>query len=110
MDAVFPEERNFADTMRLYKCEFTGAVLIVSESKCFSYVGINGIVVQDLKKCFRIVTPENRLIIIPKTGSVFIIHHGNFEIRLRGEFLCNKSYERSRSKAKVQNIKRKYNF
>ena len=35
---------------------------LVAESRCKSYVGKNGIIVQDLKNSFRIATPQNRLL------------------------------------------------
>ncbi|XP_060715222.1 ribonuclease P protein subunit p29 isoform X1 [Tachysurus vachellii] len=53
---------------KLLKADFHGAVLTVVRSKCPSYVGSTGILVQELKHVFKIITKENRL----KASSSFV--------------------------------------
>uniref|UniRef100_A0A8C2GFC4 Ribonuclease P protein subunit p29 n=1 Tax=Cyprinus carpio TaxID=7962 RepID=A0A8C2GFC4_CYPCA len=72
---------------KLLKADFHGAVLTVVRSKCPSYVGLTGILIQELKHVFKIITKEDKLEVIPKRNSV------KFELR---------SSERSAKKFKVK--------
>ncbi|OUC47909.1 hypothetical protein D917_06562 [Trichinella nativa] len=55
----------------LLKADYHGAVLLVSHSKCQSQVGLFGIVVVETKHTFLLLTPKDRLLTIPKKGSIF---------------------------------------
>uniref|UniRef100_A0A8C1K9I4 Ribonuclease P protein subunit p29 n=1 Tax=Cyprinus carpio TaxID=7962 RepID=A0A8C1K9I4_CYPCA len=46
---------------KLLKADFHGAVLTVTTSKCPSYVGLTGILIQELKHVFKIITKEDKL-------------------------------------------------
>uniref|UniRef100_A0A4W4FNU5 Ribonuclease P protein subunit p29 n=1 Tax=Electrophorus electricus TaxID=8005 RepID=A0A4W4FNU5_ELEEL len=70
---------------KLLKADFHGAILTVVRSKCPSYVGTTGILVQELKHIFKIITKENRLKVIPKRNSVFSVEMGNFVTHIYGK-------------------------
>ncbi|KAF7244706.1 Ribonuclease P protein subunit p29 [Varanus komodoensis] len=46
---------------KLLKADFHGALVTVSKSKCPSYVGLTGIILQEMKHVFKIITKEDKL-------------------------------------------------
>ncbi|OAD76079.1 hypothetical protein PHYBLDRAFT_110014, partial [Phycomyces blakesleeanus NRRL 1555(-)] len=56
---------------KLLKADFHGAIFKVIKSKNPSYVGIEGIVVQETLSVFKIISKNNKLQQIPKISSVF---------------------------------------
>lgn len=56
---------------KLASADFHGAGVEVVRSGCVSRVGIKGIVVKDSKFAFEIITPKNKLKLVPKEGTVF---------------------------------------
>ncbi|XP_075907843.1 ribonuclease P protein subunit p29 [Nelusetta ayraudi] len=87
---------------KLLKADFHGAVITVFRSKCPSYVGTTGILVQEFKHVFKIITKENRLKVIPKRNSVFAVEINGFTIYLYGSRLEQRASERSAKKFKVR--------
>ncbi|MCJ8744960.1 hypothetical protein PDJAM_G00124680 [Pangasius djambal] len=87
---------------KLLKADFHGAILTVVRSKCPSYVGSTGILVQELKHVFKIITKENRLKIIPKRNSVFSVEMGDFVTHIYGSKFELRSSERSAKKFKTK--------
>ncbi|XP_066511195.1 ribonuclease P protein subunit p29-like [Hoplias malabaricus] len=85
---------------KLLKADFHGAVLTVVRSKCPSYVGASGILVQELKHVFKIITKENKLKVIPKRNSVFRVEIGDFITHIYGSKFELRSSERSAKKFK----------
>ncbi|KAL2262550.1 hypothetical protein VTK26DRAFT_977 [Humicola hyalothermophila] len=64
---------------KLASADFHGAGVEVVRSGCVSRVGIKGIVIKDSKFAFEIITPKNRLKLVPKEGTVF-----RFEVPVPG--------------------------
>ncbi|XP_016352547.1 ribonuclease P protein subunit p29-like [Sinocyclocheilus anshuiensis] len=87
---------------KLLKADFHGAVLTVVRSKCPSYVGLTGILVQQLKHVFKITTKEDKLKVIPKRNSVFSVELGDFVTHIYGSKFELRSSERSAKKFKVK--------
>ncbi|XP_067305998.1 ribonuclease P protein subunit p29 [Pseudorasbora parva] len=87
---------------KLLKADFHGAVLTVVRSKCPSYVGITGILVQEMKHIFKIITKEDKLKVIPKRNSVFSVEIGDFVTHIYGSKFELRSSERSAKKFKVK--------
>ncbi|XP_074171067.1 ribonuclease P protein subunit p29 isoform X2 [Rhinolophus sinicus] len=46
---------------KLLKADLHGAIISVTKSKCPSYVGVTGILLQETKHVFKIITKEDRL-------------------------------------------------
>ncbi|XP_037390224.1 ribonuclease P protein subunit p29 isoform X2 [Pygocentrus nattereri] len=99
-----PEHQNNPQMIqqKLLKADFHGAVLTVVRSKCPSYVGTTGILVQELKHVFKIITKEDRLKTIPKRNSVFSVEMGDFITHIYGSRFELRSSERSAKKFKVK--------
>ncbi|KAL7830848.1 hypothetical protein SRHO_G00303500 [Serrasalmus rhombeus] len=97
-----PESNPQMIQQKLLKADFHGAVLTVVRSKCPSYVGTTGILVQELKHVFKIITKEDRLKTIPKRNSVFSVEMGDFITHIYGSRFELRSSERSAKKFKVK--------
>lgn len=87
---------------KLLKADFHGAVLTVVRSKCPSYVGTTGILVQEFKHVFKIITKENKLKVIPKRNSVFSVEINGFTSFIYGSKFEHRASERSAKKFKVR--------
>ncbi|KAJ8249429.1 hypothetical protein GJAV_G00234760 [Gymnothorax javanicus] len=87
---------------KLLKADFHGAIITVARSKCPSYVGTTGILVQELKHVFKIVTKEDKLKVIPKRHSVFAVEIDGFVSYIYGSKFQLRSSERSAKKFKVK--------
>lgn len=88
---------------RLLKADFHGALFRVSRSRAPSFVGVTGIVVQETEKTFKLVTPDNKLRIVPKVSCEFTFRVGSSEDRtatLFGQHLCHRPHERASRKFK----------
>ncbi|KAJ0056675.1 hypothetical protein NL108_012058, partial [Boleophthalmus pectinirostris] len=46
---------------KLLKADFHGAIIKVVRSKCASYVGLTGILIQEFKHVFKIITKKDEL-------------------------------------------------
>ncbi|XP_017275045.1 ribonuclease P protein subunit p29 isoform X1 [Kryptolebias marmoratus] len=87
---------------KLLKADFHGAIITVVRSKCPSYVGTTGILVQEFKHVFKIITKENKLKVIPKRNSVFAIEINGFVSHIYGSKFEQRASERSAKKFKVR--------
>lgn len=87
---------------KLLKADFHGAIMTVVRSKCPSYVGTTGILVQELKHVFKFITNEDRLKVIPKRNSVFAVEINGFVSHIYGSKFELRSSERSAKKFKLK--------
>ncbi|XP_031148606.1 ribonuclease P protein subunit p29 [Sander lucioperca] len=87
---------------KLLKADFHGAIITVVRSKCPSYVGTTGILVQEFKHVFKIITKENKLKVIPKRNSVFAVEINGFVSHIYGSKFEQRASERSAKKFKVR--------
>ncbi|XP_066493594.1 ribonuclease P protein subunit p29 [Tiliqua scincoides] len=85
---------------KLLKADLHGALVTVSKSKCPSYVGITGIILQEMKHVFKIITKENKLKVIPKFNNVFSVEIGDFVSYIYGSKIQFRASERSAKKFK----------
>ncbi|MFT7816805.1 ribonuclease P protein subunit p29 [Arapaima gigas] len=97
-----PESNPQVIQTKLLKADFHGAVMSVVRSKCPSYVGTTGILVQELKHVFKIITKEDKLKVIPKRGSVFSVEIDGFVSHIYGSKFQLRSSERSAKKFKAK--------
>ncbi|KAL0610315.1 Ribonuclease P protein subunit p29 [Plecturocebus cupreus] len=87
---------------KLLKADLHGAIISVTKSKCPSYVGITGILLQETKHIFKIITKEDRLKVIPKLNSVFTVEIDGFISYIYGSKFQLRSSERSAKKFKAK--------
>uniref|UniRef100_A0A3Q3WQ80 Ribonuclease P protein subunit p29 n=1 Tax=Mola mola TaxID=94237 RepID=A0A3Q3WQ80_MOLML len=87
---------------KLLKADFHGAFITVIRSKCPSYVGTEGILVQEFKHVLKIITKEDKLKVIPKRNSVFAVEINGFVSYIYGSKFEQRASERSAKKFKVK--------
>lgn len=97
-----PESNPEMIQIKMLKADFHGAIMTVVKSKCPSYVGTTGILIQELKHVFKIITKENRLKVIPKRNSVFAVEVNGFVSHIYGSKFELRSSERSAKKFKFR--------
>ncbi|XP_075045329.1 ribonuclease P protein subunit p29 isoform X2 [Mixophyes fleayi] len=87
---------------RMLKADLHGALVMVFKSKCPSYVGLKGIILQETKHVFKIITKENKLKVVPKLNCVFSLEIDGFITYIYGSKLQMRASERSAKKFKVK--------
>ncbi|XP_032417378.1 ribonuclease P protein subunit p29 [Xiphophorus hellerii] len=87
---------------KLLKADLHGAIITVVRSKCPSYVGTTGILMQEFKHVFKIITKEDQVKVIPKRNSVFSVELDNFVSHIYGSKMEFRASERSAKKLKVK--------
>ncbi|XP_078368475.1 ribonuclease P protein subunit p29-like [Oculina patagonica] len=85
---------------KLLRADYHGCILNVSQSKCPSYVGTCGILLQETKNAFKIITKDDKLKMIPKAHSVFTFELEGFMFTIHGNHFRYRSSERSARKFK----------
>uniref|UniRef100_A0A224Z5S3 Ribonuclease P protein subunit p29 n=1 Tax=Rhipicephalus zambeziensis TaxID=60191 RepID=A0A224Z5S3_9ACAR len=89
---------------RLLKAEYTGCFLTVAESRCPSYVGARGIVVQETKNVFRLLTEQNVVRTVPKANSAFAFELDGRIYKIYGSHFRVHSFERMKAKFKARGV------
>lgn len=89
---------------RLLKAEYTGCFMTVAESKCPSYVGTRGIVVQETKNVFRLLTESDVVRTVPKAHTLFAFELDGRIYKIYGSHFRVHSFERMKSKFKARGI------
>ncbi|KAL8194906.1 UNVERIFIED_CONTAM: RNase P/RNase MRP complex subunit [Gekko kuhli] len=97
-----PEAQPQMIQTKLLKADLHGALVTVTKSKCPSYVGLTGIIVQEMKHVFKIITSEDRLKVIPKLNNVFSMEIDGFISYIFGSKIQFRASERSAKKFKAK--------
>ncbi|XP_031562031.1 ribonuclease P protein subunit p29-like [Actinia tenebrosa] len=87
-------------TPKMLKADYHGCLITVCRSKCPSYVGKTGIVLQETKNVFKIIAKDNKLKVIPKANSVFSFELNGFTFKIYGNHFRFRASERSVRKFK----------
>ncbi|KAM4722998.1 ribonuclease P protein subunit p29 [Rhinophrynus dorsalis] len=85
---------------KLLKADLHGALVMVSKSKCPSYVGLKGIILQETKHVFKIISEDDQLKVVPKLNCVFSVEIDGFISYIYGSKFQMRSSERSAKKFK----------
>ncbi|CAD2095520.1 ribonuclease P protein subunit p29, putative [Plasmodium vinckei lentum] len=81
--------------------ELNGAYVEIHKSRCSSYVGIKGIIILETQNGFKIITPNNKVLIILKNKTVFIIKIKDKQYYLHGVQLMRDPALKSSKKYKM---------
>ncbi|KAK7114249.1 ribonuclease P protein subunit p29-like [Littorina saxatilis] len=89
-----------AACQKVVKAELQGGMLTVQRSKCPSYVGVCGIVMQETRHTFTFITSSDKVKCVPKENSIFALElHGHI-FTIHGSHFKVKAGERSSKKFK----------
>ena len=91
-----------ASQEKLLKADYHGSCLTVQRSKCPSYVGVTGIVLQETRNTFKLITKENKVKCIPKINSVFAVEIAGYLYTIYGNQFRVKSSDRCTKKFKTK--------
>ncbi|KAF9160563.1 RNase P/RNase MRP complex subunit [Actinomortierella ambigua] len=102
MNEIFGGSTPIAFVQKLLKADLHGACITVTRSKCPSYVGQTGIMVQETEQTFQIITEKNALRTIPKQNSIFCIRFGENLFTIYGNHYRYRVAQRSAKKFKAK--------
>ncbi|KAF9974233.1 RNase P/RNase MRP complex subunit [Actinomortierella ambigua] len=102
MDEIYGGSTPMAFVQKLLKADLHGACITVTRSKCPSYVGQTGIMVQETEQTFQIITEKNALRTIPKQNSVFCIRFRDHLFNIHGNHYRYRVAQRSTKKFKAK--------
>ncbi|KAJ2861318.1 RNase P/RNase MRP complex subunit [Coemansia aciculifera] len=85
---------------RVIRADMHGAKLGVTKAKCPNYVGVSGIVAQETKNVFRVITQDNRLVVVPKAHCVFALELPKEKCLIYGDQFVFRASERAVKKFK----------
>ncbi|KAK3746381.1 hypothetical protein QZH41_018206 [Actinostola sp. cb2023] len=87
---------------KMLKADYHGCLITVCRSKCPSYIGVTGIVLQETKNVFKIITKDDKIKAIPKGNSVFSFEINGFMFKIFGNHFRFRASERSVRKFKTK--------
>lgn len=87
---------------KLLKADYHGCCLTVQRSTCPSYIGVTGIVLQETRNTFKVITKEDQVKCIPKMNSVFAFEIDKYLFTIYGNQFCVKSADRCTRKFKLK--------
>lgn len=94
------EEENVLNCLK--QIDYHGCHLTVTKSSNKSSIGISGIVLQDKKNVFYLLTQQNEIKILPKSGNLFQFEIFNCKITLVGSNIACKPEMRVTKHAKIK--------
>ena len=94
------ETRQLQLQMRVCRADLTGAELTVASATCPSHLGVRGLVLMETKNTLQIISPDNRLRLIPKAGSSFQFEMSGYRFTFPGACIDSKPAERITKKLK----------
>ncbi|EDV24638.1 uncharacterized protein TRIADDRAFT_56646 [Trichoplax adhaerens] len=89
-------------TQKLLKADYHGCWITVTRSRCPSYIGISGIVLQETKNALTLIAPSNKVKCIPKTNNIFTFKIGDLVFTLYGNQFRYRSTDRAARKFKLK--------
>eukprot|EP00042_Codosiga_hollandica_P040430 m.348118 g.348118 ORF g.348118 m.348118 type:complete len:252 (-) comp55864_c1_seq11:64-819(-) len=87
---------------KITKADLHGCILTVTRSKCWSFVGASGIVVQETENAFHLVTTANKTKMIPKENSIFSFSLPGLTATIFGNHFRFRASERAVKKFKAK--------
>ncbi|XP_067928534.1 ribonuclease P protein subunit p29-like [Watersipora subatra] len=86
----------------LLRADYHGCLITVLQSKCPTYVGKSGIVIQDTREVFKIIDTANMVKVIPKKSCIFTFKLGSYEVKIYGQNFNYRPMDRVSKKFKVK--------
>ncbi|ORX89239.1 RNase P/MRP, p29 subunit [Basidiobolus meristosporus CBS 931.73] len=100
MEELFNGSSPSVFAQKILKADLHGCLITVVKSKCPHYIGVSGILVQEKRNVFNIITSNDRLLVIPKVNSVFTFKIRDSIFTLYGNQLLCKASDRAAKKFK----------
>lgn len=78
---------------RLLSADLHGAIVLVVQSKIVSLIGASGIMIRETAETFSVISADNKLHVVPKKASVFMLQADCWKITLLGDELRSRNME-----------------
>ncbi|XP_017241828.1 ribonuclease MRP protein subunit POP4 isoform X1 [Daucus carota subsp. sativus] len=82
---------NIQVAQRLLSADLHGSIILIVQSNVASFVGANGIMIRETAETFSIITADNKLHVVPKKASVFMLQADCWKITLLGDELRSRN-------------------
>eukprot|EP01127_Copromyxa_protea_P000123 TRINITY_DN10124_c0_g1_i1.p1 TRINITY_DN10124_c0_g1~~TRINITY_DN10124_c0_g1_i1.p1 ORF type:complete len:240 (+),score=43.32 TRINITY_DN10124_c0_g1_i1:56-775(+) len=102
MEDLMCGENITGQVTKLLKADLHGALVKVTKTKCPSYLGVTGIIIQETTQTFKVITAQDKLVVLPKRGSIFTFLFHNEAITIYGNNIISGSAERSKKRYKIK--------
>lgn len=76
---------------RLLSADLHGAIILVVQSKIFSLIGVIGIMIRETAETFSVISADNKLHVVRKKASVFMLQADCWKITLLGDELRSRN-------------------
>ncbi|CAG0915144.1 unnamed protein product [Notodromas monacha] len=97
-----PSDSQYSSVLaRIAKLDFHGCLIAVQRAFCPSNVGVSGIIIQETRFTFRIVTRKNQVKTLMKDGSIFDFTLLDLKFSVIGSSILMRPVERSTKKMKI---------
>lgn len=104
IDELIKGDKNESSIVqKILRADFHGSIMTVIRAKCFSLVGLTGIVLKETKNLFHIIHEDNRIRAVPKAPCHFRLGLRSGSVIIYGEHIRERPHERL-----VKKLKRKY--
>jgi len=87
-------------SQKILKADLHGCFITVRKSRCPSYIGTSGIIVQETRNMFILVTPDDKVKSIPKAHSIFTMVLHDYVFTIYGNQFLVKPGDRAAKKFK----------
>ena len=99
---ITEENKTSTAQQKLLKADYHGAIVAVTKSKTPSLIGQAGIIIQETKNTFKIVTRDDKLKTIPKENSIFTMELKGHVLNIKGNDFRYTAAERTHRKFKFK--------
>jgi len=100
------EKNNDSFFLKLLKADFNGSIVKILSSKCKSYEGQSGIVIQETMRTFKIVTRFDKILTILKQNCIFLVEILGKHVKIFGRHLCYRPSDRLKIKFKMKDCEK----
>jgi len=90
----------------MLRADFHGALIKVVHSRVDSYIGLQGIIINESLKTFKIITTDNKVLVLLKNELIFHVEAANKNFIINGNSLVLRSVDRSKQKFKAKKAER----
>ncbi|CAH1780482.1 unnamed protein product [Owenia fusiformis] len=87
-----------ANDHAMLRADYHGCLATVTKSKCPSYVGLTGIIIQETKNTFKIITKDDKIKTLPKENCVFTFIIDDIQFTMYGKHFAFRPADRATKK------------
>lgn len=90
------------DEVKLLKADYHGAAVVVDAARNPDLVNLSGIVIQETKNTFRLITSQDRVVVVPKMGTIVAFLVSDTLFKVNGAYISISPQSRSKLRLKAR--------